>query len=321
MGNNNLSSTSVLTIFPTGKQPSGAAFSNVESKIFVANTGAPSLSIIKKIKKSDGSFVFSKMDDIPMPSAVSMITCSPTDPVAFIFSQELGETYIFNTSTSQITDTTVGARAFAFSPDGQKVYLNEKSMVLALGPDTSLLNVISPDVDPDVGLAFLPNGRKAYVGGNALDNTGYGLAVIDAINDKQISRITGTGSNFGFLGKVAASNDGKKVYATLESGIIVIDTASDAVVSKIFDSQQFDDIVHSQIYPRLYALSYIEDNESAVGYLYVFDTTNTGRIVDIIQLGASITGPAIRLATDSDGLVYATDGDTNTLTILQEQSL
>lgn len=264
------------------------------------------------------------MNDIPMPSSVGIIVCSPTDSVAHIVSLEKDETYILDLSTSKIIQTIVSAKAIAFSPDGKKVYYNEGALVLVFHADNfGLKEIIYLDnAYAGTGLALLPDGSKAYVGGGGSDHTHENVAVIDAVNDKQISSISAPGSTYMRLQNISSRNDGNKVLIiTFGSGISFLDTDTDTFDYAIFENELFSTITSNQAHPRSYAVTNGTYEGSIIPVIYVLDTTYTGEIVDLIHLENSDEYSSINISTDLDGFIYATDDKKNTITIFQDKSL
>jgi len=170
---------------------------------------------------------------VPVGFAPWGVAVSPDGTKVYVGNYGDGTVSVIDTATNTVTATVkveVGGGSLlgvAVTPDGTKVYVTSKGSVSVIDTATNNVTETVPVGWGPYGIAFNPQGTKAYVT-HVSSGT---VSVIDTATNKVKATVTVGNSPAG----VAVSPDGTKVYVTNwgSDTVSVIDTATNKVTATI----------------------------------------------------------------------------------------
>lgn len=163
---------------------------------------------------------------IPVSSGPGAITASPDGSLVYVSSEGSGTISVIATATNTVIATIpVSASSVAITPDGNRLYASGGDVVNVISTTT---NTISgpPIAVPNAGaLAMAPDGNRVYVA--RFDGH---LSTLDTATNS----LVGTPLFLQALClSLAVTPDGRQVYAGCEGSIVIVDVASNTVVTQL----------------------------------------------------------------------------------------
>jgi YVTN family beta-propeller protein len=229
---------------PVGSFPFGIAVTPDGSKVYVANSGDNTISIIDT---ATNTVVGSPIQVGTRPTGVAV---TPDGKKVYVTNNG-GTVSVIGTATNTVVATisVAGLNQFspygvAVTPDGKKVYVANGHVVSVIRTATDTVVATIP-VDNSIlglfGVAVTPDGSKVYVtaGKNCTGTSGCAVFVIDTATNTILATIQNDAAES--IG-VAVTADGSKSYVanTLVTEdvdgctVSVIDTATNTVIKTIF---------------------------------------------------------------------------------------
>jgi len=210
-----------------GKGPNSVAVSQDGTKVYVANSGSNSVSVID----TASGFIAAT---IGVGSAPYGVAASPDGSSVYVANSSSNTVSVINVATNTVTGTIGGVgeqpEFLAVSPDGTRVYTGNYSSNSVSVIDTAtntVADTILVGAGPQ-GIAVSPDGTRAYVA--CTGSPAAAVLVIDTAKNRVIGKIAVGSSPVG----VAVSPDGTRVYvAASRQTVEVIDTATNTVTSEI----------------------------------------------------------------------------------------
>lgn len=259
----------------------------------------------------DGSRIYITQVSIPEVTVIDTSTNNVVDTISFGGGDGLGigvtpdgsrayvgiaynnsqqpNTFIVDTTTNNVVGNVFppnGGQAFAFNPDGTRLYRTDLFRVSVI--DTSTNNLIksilpAPGTDGLLGIAITPDGSTAYITNFSTSN----VSVIDLSTNVIIKVIP---VDFAPSG-VAITPDGARVYVSTANNVAVIDTSNNLVITTIpnVKGQFFLSVNEIAITPDG-SLAYVA-NETTNTVSVINTSSNT--VIETIQVGATPNGIAI----------------------------
>ena len=232
----NLTTNSVVTTITVGTSPFGVSVSPDGSKVYVANSGTPSVfnsNTVSKISTATNTILSSAVAAAVAPYGI----CVSPDGSKYYMA---GTTTNIVSGVNAITDGSLWAITCGSNPygivvshDNSKVYAtnnldNTVSVVNVTDTTNYIILATIPVGNSPVGITITPDGTKVYVA-NGNQNT---VSIINTATNAVSGTITlATGSNPTGL---CVSPDGSKLYvANGTSSLSVINTATNAVITTI----------------------------------------------------------------------------------------
>lgn len=236
-----LSSLSLMTIFsllatmsygqwlettiPVGTNPYALAYNSTNNKIYTANWGALSVSVI------DGA-TNSVITTIPIGNYPRTLVYNPTNNKIYTANYYDNSVTVINGETDNVTiEIQVGTFpcAFSYNPTDNKVYCANyysNNVTVINGESNSVITTIPVGTNP-VALAYNPTGNKIY-SANYFSNN---VTVIDGASNSVITTIS-AGS---YPNAFAYNPTNNKVYCANGGSytVTVIDGETDSVVTTI----------------------------------------------------------------------------------------
>jgi YVTN family beta-propeller protein len=195
-------SFSVVDTVTVGFFPAGVAVSPDGSRVYVANFGGNSVSVIN----TSNNTVVATVTGVPSPYGVAV---SPDGSRVYVGNQSGNSVSVINTSNNTVVATVTGLdrpAGVVVSPDGSRVYVTNYgggSVSVINTSNNTVVATVTVGSDPN-GVAVSPDGSRVYVANNDSGS----VSVIDASNNTVVATVT-VGS---FSGRVAVSPDGSRVY-------------------------------------------------------------------------------------------------------------
>lgn len=209
---------SFVSNVPVGAGPEAIAITPDNSRAYVANTGAGTVSVIDLSS-------FSVIATIGVGSSPSGVAVRPDGARVFVTNRQSGTLSIISTSTNTVVNTiNVGPDplSIAISPDGTKAYITRPSCA-CVTPFNLANNGVGANIlvgDPPAGLAFAAG--RAYVA------TSGGVVMIDAASNAVLGEINTGGDLAG------VTTDGSVVYvADRNRRLIRIDTSNNSFFTRL----------------------------------------------------------------------------------------
>ncbi len=246
---------------------------------------------------------------IPVGAGPSGVVVSPDGSEVYVANFNDNTVSVIATATNSVIATipvgggcanNFGAIGLAEGPDGRKVYVANvcSNSVSVIRAATGKVIATIPGIGEAFGIAVTPDGKKVYVTGER-----GGASVLDAGTDT-VSAFINTESR---AKAVAVSPDGSRVYIT-NIGVLVVDTATDTVVTQVATSTA--DHFGVAVSPDGTKV-YVTNKQD--GTVSVIDTA-TNTVVGLpIPVGADPNG----LAMTPDGTkLYVVNGGDNTASVI-----
>ncbi len=176
------------------------------------------------------------IDGIPAGEGPIGVAVSPDGLLIYVASQNAHSMIAIDA----LTDTVIGTLALAsdpfglaVTPDGSQIYValsGIDAIAVVDAQSLTVLDTIEVGMTPRA-VAFTPDGGKAYVA----NQNGASVSVIDTQDDNTVIRHVPAG---GFALGAAVNPAGDRAYVATSgagsgSGLVVIDTATDAIVTTI----------------------------------------------------------------------------------------
>jgi YVTN family beta-propeller protein len=270
---------------------------------YVPNRGDNTVSVIHTPTNSVAGL------PIPVGSGPSGVVVSPDGSEVYVANFNDNTVSVIATATNSVITAipvgggcanNFGAIGLAESPDGRKVYVANvcSNSVSVIRAATGKVIATIPGIGEAFGIAVTPDGKKVYVTGER-----GGTSVLDAATDT-VSAFINTESR---AKAVAVSPDGSRVYIT-NIGVLVVDTATDTVVTQVATSTA--DHFGVAVSPDGTKVYVTNEQDGTVS---VIDTA-TNTVVGLpIPVGADPNG----LAVTPDGTkVYVVNGGNNTVSVI-----
>ena len=217
-------SLSVVTTVGVGSTPWGVAVSPDGSRVYVANYGDSSVSVINTATNTVVTTV--SVGSYPWDLAMS-----PDGSRVYVVNYYADSVSVIATATNAVVATVgVGSypQAVAVSPDGSRVYVANYG-----GDSVSVINTATNAVVATVsvgrrpsGVAVSPDGSRVYV---PIEDSK--VKVINTATNAVVATVGVGSSPYG----VAVSPDGSRVYVSnyYDDSVSVINTATNAVVATV----------------------------------------------------------------------------------------
>ena len=201
---------------------------------YVANIDSNTVSVI-----DTGTNPPSVVATVPVGPAPNAVAVTPDGKHAYVAGENVS---VVDTTTNTVVATIAASgEGIAISPDGKTVYVTSLTFFVTVIDTTTntvvaTIHSIGPTSFPN-GVAFTPDGQRAYVA-NSFGSGTSTVSVIATATNTVVATVpvgSGTGS---FADGVAVTPDGKHVYVTnsKNSGdgtVSVIDTATNTVVATV----------------------------------------------------------------------------------------
>ena len=216
----------VSTIIPVGTDPHMIAFTPDGARAYITDASDGAVFVIATATNA-------VVATIPGNRQSRHVAITPDGLSAYVSGGD--DIAVIDTQTNTVIDTISGvATQIAITPDGSRAYatadLNGDILVLVIDTTTNSVLTTIPVGGAPIGIAITPDGTKVFVAGGSDSDT---VAVIDADTNTIIATIPLEGN----LYAVAITPDGSRAYVadSRESGLWVIDAASNTVITNISD--------------------------------------------------------------------------------------
>ncbi|MGV0716075.1 Ig-like domain-containing protein [Mycolicibacterium sp. XJ662] len=208
------------------RDASGMVFSPDGKRLYVANTFALKryVSVIDTATNKE----IATIEEGVFPSGSMAISADGTR--LYVSNAARNNVNVIDTSTNKVTGNIAVNGSVYFNPDHTRLYVVGRSTVSILDPATHAVTSTFDMPPRFTNIAFSPDGTRIYVG-----NQHHDVVALDAVTGKVLGAVN-TG---GPPAAVAASPDGKRVYATssnfrgIKPKLTVIDTATFKAVTTI----------------------------------------------------------------------------------------
>jgi YVTN family beta-propeller protein len=161
----------------------------------------------------------------PLPDEVSL---SPDGSRLYVADYQENQLYVIDTATNTLSTTIqVGGEPSGIVATASKVYVantTDNTVSVIDAATNTVTNTIAVGKEP-AGLALVPSANRLYVANHLSGD----LTVIDTTTET----VTGTVPAGAGAYQLAVSPDGSRVYATIDNGILVVDSATGAVLTTI----------------------------------------------------------------------------------------
>ncbi|MBI3782799.1 MAG: YncE family protein [Deltaproteobacteria bacterium] len=228
---------------------------------------------------------------IPVPGNGFGIAVTPNGSKAYVANWNTPPTVsVIDTATKALIRTipvTNGPFEVAITPDGTRAYVSASPVAVI---DTATDSVVATVAVGDTprGLAISPDGARAYVANYSTTT----VSIIDTASNLVIGTIPLDGADYPNQGMVITP-DGSRLFVTSGNdvvapgrGISVVDTASNALLTRIDDTSQPRAIAITSDGKRAYATHYDSDK------VLVIDTA-TNLVIDSFSVASGSLDIAI----------------------------
>ena len=261
----------VVATIPVGPYPWGVAVSPDGSRAYVTNRNGGTVSVINTATNTVIATV--AVGGNPVGASVT-----PDGSEVYIANPGNGLVSVIDTGSNTVAATIPGFASAWYldvTPDGARILVADQAANAVVIIDTATHAVVGnyPVANNPWHVMISPDGSKAY----ATSFFGLQAAAID-LGTGTVTSIAGTASN----SDMAYSADGSVVYMSRWSGggVLVVDTATDAVVQTIATtSGRTDGVSLTPDGSRLYVAGGLTNQA------YVIDTT-TNAIISTLAIGS-----------------------------------
>jgi YVTN family beta-propeller protein len=219
------SSGAVVATIPVGSHPTAVAVPPLGDRAYVATFESGSVSVVDTV-------TCRVIDTIALPltssySAAADLTMSPDGRRLHV--ADWGQNLLFAIDTA--TDRVIASVPVGFNPDA--VVASDTTVYVANEDDdsVSVVDVASYAVTTTLrvasgptGLALVPGAGLLYVAGNDAGE----VSVVDTATATVRASVAAPGAY-----RVAVSPDGRRVYVSVDTGLLVLDAGSSAVLARI----------------------------------------------------------------------------------------
>lgn len=298
-----LHAQTVVATIPVGSSPFGAAVNETTDRVYVANYGSNTVSVI------DGStntvIATVPVGANPFGAAVNEVTNRAyITNAGFGYASPGSVSVIDGTSNSVIATVPVGleAEGVAVNPTTNRIYVaNFASYTVSVidGTTNSVIATVPVGTEPD-GVTVNPAINRIYVA-NELDNA---VSVIDGAANAVIASVP-VGPR---PAPIAANATTDRIYVgdADTDTVSVIDGAANSVLATITVGVDPRGVAVDAAADRIYVANYASNTVSVID-------GNTNTVIATVPVGTNPYGAAADLAT---GRVYVANSGSNTVSVI-----
>jgi len=294
-------SPTVRAVLKVGQGPQGMAVSPDGERIFVANVGSRSLSLIDTITPPLSV-------TIPMPGPPRYVAVSPDGSRAYVgmYTGDGADSAVAVVDTASKAVSSVVASgpqpyALATGPNGDVFVPNHGASDVTILDSATLQFGSAVTVQPNPhGVAFAPSINRAYTANHESDS----VSVIDLASKAVVDTVPVGHSPH----SVAVSPDGRLVAAAnyADSTVTFIDTATNKVTGSVPAGTTPQHLTFAADSRHLYV---VNEDANAISTI----DPSTGAIVSTTAVGKS---PRYVVASPDGGAIYVSNGEDGTVCVL-----